>query len=364
MQEGSCEVKRIDASRRWRKVGAGLLALIGAAAVVAGCGGNNDSKDTTAPASGGSSTDAASSARVSNEGGDFTVAYVCATASQQPFFVPIQRGAEDAAKAYGVKLNYTGLTDPNGFTAPIMTRALQVAVNQKPDAIVACDFFPPSEDPVLKAASDKGIPVFISNSTSPESEKFAVASFAEDNHLGGIEGANRMAIAGVKHGLCVNDNPGNPVVTSRCTGFREGAKAAGIKATIKTLPQGSSSNATVSVNAVKGALAQDPSIDGVVMMGPVQGPSAVLGVQQAGRAGKVKVGTFDLSSTVIKQIKDGTILFGIWQEPYLQGFLPVQAAAYYLRYGLSPTGAVGTGPTFVTKDNVSKVEKATEAFGG
>lgn len=293
-----------------------------------------------------------------------TIAFVCATASQQPFFQPIQKGAEAAAKAGGVKLSYTGLTQPNAFTAPIITSALQVAINQHPTALVACDFFPPSEDPLLKKAAKEGIPVFVTNSTSTASDKLAIANFSESNYLGGEKAAKLVASQGAKDGLAVDDNPGNPSVVQRCAGFAAGAKAAGMKVSILTLPQGDSSDATLEDTAVKGALAKNPKIDAVLMMGPVQGPAAALAVQQSGDAGKVKVGTFDLSSTVLTDISKGTMDFGIWQEPYLQGYLAVQAAADYVKYGFSPTGSVGTGPTFVTKKNVAAVKKAVAAFGG
>jgi simple sugar transport system substrate-binding protein len=346
---------------------ASAIIALGVVVIAAGAGCGSSSSGAVKSASSSSAAPAASSAGSGAESaGDSSIkiAYVCATASQQPFFVPLQKGAEAAAKAMGVELDYTGLTQPGVFTAPVMTSALQTALNQNPSAIIACDFFPPSEDPLLKQAAGKGIPVFVTGSTSPASSAVAAATFSENNYEGGVQAAKVMSQTGVKNGLCVDDNVQDPVVASRCTGFVAGAKAAGIKAGIDNLPQGSSSDETVEVNAVKAALAKDPTIDGILMMGPVQGPAAVLGVQEAGLAGKVKVGTFDLSQSVLNDIKSGSMDFGIWQEPYLEGYLPVEAAAWYVRYGMSPTSSVGTGPVMVTSANVAKVQAATNSFGG
>ena len=40
-------------------------------------------------------------------------------------------------------------------------------------------------------------------------------------------------------------------------------------------------------------------------------------------AASAKVGTFDLSADVIKDIMDGKILFAVDQQPYVQGYLGV-----------------------------------------
>lgn len=345
---------------RWRPAAASVLVAALMALAVSACGGSK-SGASSATAS-GKATSTASTEVAAKTG--LKIAFVCATGSQQPFFVPIQRGAEAAARAVGASLDFTGLTQPNQFTAPIITNALKVAIDQKPAALVVCDFFPPSEDPLIKQARAEGIPVFISNSGSSASDALAIASFTENNYEAGEEAGKLMAQKGAKDVVCVDDNPGNTSVVARCSGLIAGAKAAGIQASADTLPQGDSSDATEETTAVKALLASKPQVDGVVMMGPVQGPAAVLGVQQAGRSGKVMVGTFDLSSTVLKDVKSGSLAFAIWQEPYLQGYLPVQAAASYVKYGLASVGTVGTGPVFVTSSNVAKVQAATAAFGG
>jgi simple sugar transport system substrate-binding protein len=75
-------------------------------------------------------------------------------------------------------------------------------------------------------------------------------------------------------------------------------------------------------------------------------------------AGQVKHGTFDLSEEIIAKIKDGTTLFGIDQQPFLQGYGAVQALMLKVRYGISPALPVTpTGPGFVDGSNVAIVEE-------
>jgi simple sugar transport system substrate-binding protein len=74
-------------------------------------------------------------------------------------------------------------------------------------------------------------------------------------------------------------------------------------------------------------------------------------------AGDIKHGTFDLSPEIIAKIKDGTTMFGIDQQPFLQGYGAVMFLALKHRYGISPALPVTpTGPGFVDAKNVAVVE--------
>ena len=75
------------------------------------------------------------------------------------------------------------------------------------------------------------------------------------------------------------------------------------------------------------------------------------------KSGKIFFGTFDLSGEIAQGIKDGVINFGIDQQPYLQGYVPVMVLTLYNRYGVLPGNNVNSGPGFVTKANVGLVEK-------
>jgi simple sugar transport system substrate-binding protein len=75
-------------------------------------------------------------------------------------------------------------------------------------------------------------------------------------------------------------------------------------------------------------------------------------------AGDVTHGTFDLSEEIIARIKDGTTMFGIDQQPFLQGYGAVQALMLKTRYGISPALPVTpTGPGFVDLSNVNLVQE-------
>jgi simple sugar transport system substrate-binding protein len=288
------------------------------------------------------------------------VAYACAT-SATPFFAPIEQGSEDAAKAMGVSLSYSGIS--TNLTPQEMHSVLQAAINQHPDALVVCNFFPETENSLIKQATKEGIPVFSAAANTESLESGALTAYGQSDEQAGEQAAEEMSAAGVTDAICVDDVPTNPSVSARCTGFEKQMKAEGQGVKTVNLPN-AAENTTAILNAITGELRSDSNINGVLTLGNVQGPAAVQAVKQAGKEGEVKVGTFDMSEEVLTELESGEMLFTVWQQPYLQGYLPVVSAALYLKYGMTPPGEVATGPAFITKENAEAVAPAVEGGVG
>ena len=51
------------------------------------------------------------------------------------------------------------------------------------------------------------------------------------------------------------------------------------------------------------------------------------------------------------------------QQPFLQGYMAVQAAAFDVRYGQHPFQPIYTGPSFVTKANAAKIARLYKNTG-
>ena len=51
------------------------------------------------------------------------------------------------------------------------------------------------------------------------------------------------------------------------------------------------------------------------------------------------------------------------QQPFLQGYLSVQVAAFDVRYGQHPFQPIYTGPSFVTKANAAKIAQLYKNTG-
>jgi simple sugar transport system substrate-binding protein len=68
-------------------------------------------------------------------------------------------------------------------------------------------------------------------------------------------------------------------------------------------------------------------------------------------------GTFDLSEEIVAMIQDGTTMFAVDQQPYLQGYGSVQILTLLNRYNITPALPVTpTGPGFVDQSNIEVVQ--------
>ena len=119
------------------------------------------------------------------------------------------------------------------------------------------------------------------------------------------------------------------------------------------LPASSFGNPTAVAEAIKATLLKDAAIDGVVTISAFDADSAANGIQQAGLAAKVKLGSFDMNETTLDRIKAGAQLFAIDQQPWLQGFLAVSLSDGFVNYGLkTATPTILTGPGIVDASNI------------
>lgn len=275
-----------------------------------------------------------------------------------PFFSTFKKGSEDAAKAEGVRFEFTA---PNGFDnlSQDLAKLIEIGISRKPDAMVIGDFIPDAQDPWIKAAVDAGITVVVVNTGADSWEKVgAIAFVGQDERLAGADAARMFLAAGVTNAVCVNHVPGNPGTQARCQGMEEAMVAAGQKGTTFNLPYSDSGNPQQVMQAILGNLTADPTIDAVFTLGSGIAENAIQAVDTGGLTDKVKVGTTDVSTNALNAVKSGTLLFAIDQQPYLQGYYGVLIAAQKLKYGLQPIGVIKTGPMIIDTNSVDAVLEA------
>ena len=83
------------------------------------------------------------------------------------------------------------------------------------------------------------------------------------------------------------------------------------------------------------------------------GDTEYLGAQLKALGMSIAAGGFDTTGQTVPNIQDGTLDFTIYQDPYLQGFMPVlYMYLYNLSGGVLTPPDTDTGLSIVTKDNV------------
>ena len=263
----------------------------------------------------------------------------------------IKNGIALAGEQMGVTVEYRN--PPTGDLAD-MARIIEQAAASQPDGIITtlADFDVLSGP--VRAAVDQGIDVIIINSGTAEQARDvgALMFVGQPEYDAGLAAGLRAKGDGVKSFVCVNHVISNAVVAERCRGFADGL---GIDLGSSMIDVGQ--DPAEIKNRVIAYLTANPETDAILTLGPTSADPTILAVQEMGIAGDIYFGTFDLGTEIVKAIKDGTIKWGIDQQPFLQAYLPVVILANYDRYGVLPGNNINSGPGFVTADALTKVEE-------
>ncbi len=277
-----------------------------------------------------------------------------------PFWSVVKKGVDQAAHDMGVQAIYEGPASGT-FDVVAMAHLIDTAVAAHPDGIVVSIPDPKALGPSIKAAVAAGIPVISINSGSDVAKSLGVlVHIGQTEEQAGIGGGLRMGAAGVKHALCINQEVGNAALTLRCKGFEEGLSQAD-GGTVKVIGV-NLANPTQSQQTVEAAIQHDPSVDGILTLGPTGASPTIKALQDLNKLGQIKLATFDLSSDVLNAIKNGQMLFAIDQQQYEQGYLPIVLLTLYkTNLNTIANDVLQTGPGFVTSQNVAQVIQLTAA---
>ena len=291
----------------------------------------------------------------------------------------IKNSIKQAGEDYGVQVDYRN--PPNGDLAD-MARLIEQAAAQGYDGVITTIADYNVLQGAIKKVTDKKIPLITINSgTIEQSEKLgAVMHVGQPEYEAGKGAGERAKAAGIKSFVCVNHYATNPASFERCRGFAEAIGADFKKSTLD-----SGDDPTGVESKVSAWLRQNPSTQGVLALGPNSAIPTLKALEKSGQKGKIWFATFDLSDEIARGIKDGSVQFAIDQQPYLQGYIPVAVLATmkemkttdlakvsaavkanpktvkrFEEYGLAPAYGkrhIGSGPGFITKDSLPKVEK-------
>jgi simple sugar transport system substrate-binding protein len=275
-----------------------------------------------------------------------------------PFWSVVKKGVDQAAHDMGVQAIYEGPASGT-FDVVAMAHLIDTAVAAHPDGIVVSIPDANALGPSIKAAVAAGIPVISINSGSDVAKSLGVlVHVGQTEEQAGIGGGQKMGAAGVKNALCINQEVGNAALTLRCKGFQEGlSQADGGKVKVVGV---NLANPTQTQQTIEAALQHDPTIDGILTLGPTGATPAIAALKDLNKLGQIKLATFDLSSDVLNAIKAGQMLFAIDQQQYEQGYLPIVLLTLYkTNLNTIANDILQTGPGFVTSDNVSQVIQLT-----
>jgi len=291
----------------------------------------------------------------------------------------IKNAIKQADEDWGTQTDYRN--PPNGDLADMSRLVEQAAARNYDGVILSIADFDVLKGAVAKVTAKKIPLVTINSGTEQQSADLgAIMHVGQPEYAAGKAAGEKAKADGVTSFLCVNHYATNPASFERCRGF---ADAIGVDYRRSTLDAGT--DPTGIEAKVEAYLRNHPSTQGVLALGPDSATPSMKALEKMGLAGKTWFATFDFSNDIAKGIQNGEIKFAIDQQPYLQGYIPVavlaivnrdhttdpvkirealQANPKFLKrldtYGLAPSYGprnIGSGPGFITKDNVDKVLK-------
>jgi simple sugar transport system substrate-binding protein len=278
-------------------------------------------------------------------GSNLTIQMVTHEQEGDTFWDKIRAGAEDAAKAHGIKLQYS--YNQNG---PEQATLVQNAIDSKVSGLAVTLSNAAQVIPVAKKAADAGIPVVVFNQGIDDyTEAGAKMYFGSDEMLAGqtIGQSLSKTDSGGK-ALCVIQAQGSVALEARCAGVKSAfANTENIYVNGTDLPSVQQS--------IQSKLAEDKTITHIVTLSAPIGLAALQSA--AGGGSTAKVITFDLNADAAQAIKDGKIEFAVDQQPYVQGYMAVTMLWMNITNGNDIGGGKPTltGPSLVDKTNIDQI---------
>jgi simple sugar transport system substrate-binding protein len=304
--------------------------------LTAGCSASGDTSDSGATTVGKAAD------------GKLRIALITHGSADDTFWDLVRRGAEAAAAKDGVELTYAGDADAAG-----QAELVRDAVRDKVDGIALTLAKPQAMRGPVAAAEAAGIPVVGLNSGIDSWQSGGLLEFfGQDESVAGRAVGDKLDGLKAKHALCVIHERGNVALEARCAGVK---KTFGGET--ENLYVDGTDAETVGAT-ITARLRQDPTIDEVVTNGASFALTAVDSAEEAGS--RARVATFDLNKDLVQAVRAGSVQFAVDQQPYLQGYLAVDALWLYRTNGNVSGGGVSpvlTGPAFVTKANVASVAR-------
>ena len=287
-------------------------------------------------------------------GGAPRIALVLKTANN-PFFIDMQKGAEEAARKLGVNLIVQAAEREVD-----VEKQMQIIENLIQTKVAALCVTPSGSReivPAIEKANRAGIPVVIVDTrVDPKamSESSAkIASFiGSDNYEGGkLAGEFIAKKLGGKGKVAVLEGiPGHETGDSRLKGFREALKATPEIQIVAS--QTANWERDQGFNVFQNILQSHPDVQAVFACSDLMALGAVEAIAAAKKTGQITVVGFDASDEARKAVLSGTMDATVAQSPAEMGALAVENA-YHLIKGESVKDELVVPIKMITKENAA-----------
>jgi simple sugar transport system substrate-binding protein len=316
------------------------------------------------------------------------IAFVSHAPDSDTWWTTIRNAIQQASEDFGVDVDYL---NPHDGSIQEMGRILGGLSPQRYAGVITTLADARGLAPALhQVVGTAHLPLITINSGTGEQSKQAGAMLhiGQPEFQAGLEAGQRAAKEGVRSFVCLNHYASSAASHERCQGFAQGLG----------LPVSSTAELELSGSAVEMQQrivqyqSANPQVQAWLALGPTSAHPAMAVIRSMKSGANAPrhpyFVSFDVSQDIVGGIKDGVVAFAIDQQPYAQGYLSVALMGEYLRQGAPASGMslvkytvyaqprlharmskygielkpsngrdINSGPGFVTRANVEKVER-------
>ncbi|MEP6636015.1 MAG: sugar ABC transporter substrate-binding protein [Acidobacteriota bacterium] len=290
-------------------------------------------------------------------GGAPRIAFVMKTANN-PFFIEMQKGAEEEAKKLGVTLIVQAAEREVD-----VEKQMQIVENLIQTKVAALCVTPSGSReivPAINKANSANIPVVIVDTrvdakTLGDSKGRVAMFIGSDNFEGGKLAGERIArqLGGKGKVAVLEGIPGHETGDSRLKGFREALKATpGIEIVAS---QTANWERDQGFNVFQNILQSHPDVQAVFACSDLMALGALEAIAAAKKTGQIIVIGFDASDEARKAVLAGTMDATVAQSPATMGAMAVENA-YHLIKGEPVKEELVVPIKLITKENAAATD--------
>jgi ribose transport system substrate-binding protein len=283
-----------------------------------------------------------------------TIALVLKTLNN-PFFIDMEKGAQEAARKWGVHLLVQA--PERELDVEKQMEIVETLIQSKISALCVTPSGSKEIVPAIVKANRSAIPVIVVDTrvdpqTLQEAGGNVAAFIGSDNFEGGkLAGEYLQNRLGQKGKVAILEGiPGHETGDSRLRGFRQAL------ANYPNLQIVSSQTANwerdQGYNVFQNILQSHPDVQALFACSDLMALGAIEAIAAAGKTGKIIVVGFDALPEAREAVKKGTMDATIAQSPLKMGAIAVESASRLLK-GEAVTPSVSVKIQLVTKTNLS-----------
>ncbi|HIC90311.1 MAG TPA: hypothetical protein EYP04_13040 [Anaerolineae bacterium] len=289
--------------------------------------------------------------------------------SVHPYWSNVEKGVRAAAKDLGLKDDQAIFFVPPKEDVAAQIQTMETYIAQGVTGIAIAPSDPNALEPVMKKAADAGI--FVTTlDTPPVENSVSLVYIGTDNYSAGKaagEAMKKLLPNGGKVGIGRGSDTALNAL-QRTDGFLDAIKGTNI---VALEPVNDKEDAATALQLANSVLSANPDLAGAFGVYAYNGPAWATAVKEAGKAGEIKIVSFDATTDIINYIKDCVINATVAQREYDMGYKSVQIIKLMADKGVEAAlkemgavnGVIDTGVDVVTADNLKDYEASLDAKG-